>query len=29
MNERLLLVGGSLTAGPQPGGWTVHARVPV
>jgi signal transduction histidine kinase len=28
MRERLRLVGGSLTAGSHPGGWTVHAEVP-
>ena len=28
MRERLLLLGGCLTAGPVPGGWTVHAQVP-
>ncbi len=28
MRERLRLVGGSLAAGPVPGGWTVHAEVP-
>jgi signal transduction histidine kinase len=28
MSERLRLVGGSLTAGPLPDGWTVHAEVP-
>jgi signal transduction histidine kinase len=28
MRERLRLVGGSLTAGPLPGGWTVRAEVP-
>jgi hypothetical protein len=28
MRERLRLVGGSLTAGPLAGGWTVRAEVP-
>ena len=28
MSERLRLAGGSLTAGQDPGGWTVHAEVP-
>lgn len=28
MSERLRLVGGYLTAGPGPGGWSVHAEVP-
>ncbi len=28
MRERLQLLGGCLTAGPVPGGWTVHAQVP-
>ena len=28
MRERLLLVGGTLSAGPVAGGWTVHAEAP-
>jgi signal transduction histidine kinase len=29
MRERLLLIGGTLTAGPEGGGWTVQAEIPL